>query len=103
MVQTNTRREVEPAKRNLLNMLPSDAEQVLRDFAVEHVEKLFRGSQVLRHLWQSPAASFAAMPDLPAAFRSLLDEHFTIPRLSLATRQTSSDGTEKFLFRLEDS
>jgi 23S rRNA (adenine2503-C2)-methyltransferase len=102
MTQTNTRREVEPAKRNLLNMLPSEAEQVLRDFAVEHGEKPFRGSQVLRHLWQNPAASFSAMSDLPAAFRTLLDERFTIPRLTVAARQTSSDGTEKFLFKLDD-
>jgi 23S rRNA (adenine2503-C2)-methyltransferase len=102
MVQTNTRRQVEPAKGNLLNMLPSQAEQVLRDFAVEHGEKPFRGSQVLRHVWQNPAASFAVMTDLPAAFRALLEEHFTIPRLALAARQTSADGTEKFLFRLDD-
>ena len=91
-----------PAKQNLLNMLPSQAEQRLRAFAVEHGEKPFRGSQVLRHLWQNPAVSFAAMTDLPAAFRSLLDQHFSLPRLGLAMRQTSSDGTEKFLFRLED-
>lgn len=102
MTQTSTRREVVPAKRNLLNMLPTEAEQVLRHFAVEHGEKPFRGSQVLRHLWQNPAAGFPAMTDLPATFRELLDEHFTIPRLTLATRQTSSDGTEKFLFRLGD-
>src|ERR1700730_9722349 len=60
MAQTNTRREVEPAKRNLLNMLPSEAEQVLRDFAVEHGEKPFRGSQVHRDLWQNPAPHFEA-------------------------------------------
>lgn len=102
MTQTNTRREVVPAKRNLLNMLPSAAEQVLRDFAIEHGEKPFRGSQAARHLWQNPVATFAGMTDLPAAFRALLEEHFTIPRLALATRQTSSDGTEKFLFRLDD-
>src|SRR6202795_1602725 len=42
------------------------------------------------------------MTDLPVTFRNLLDEHFTIPRLGLAMRQTSTDGTEKFLFRLED-
>jgi 23S rRNA (adenine2503-C2)-methyltransferase len=102
MTQTNTRRGVEPAKRNLLNMLPSEAEQALRDFAVEHGEKPFRGTQVLRHLWQSPVESFALMTDLPAAFRMLLEEHFTLPRLTLAMRQTSSDGTEKFLFRLDD-
>jgi 23S rRNA (adenine2503-C2)-methyltransferase len=83
-------------------MLPSDAEQLLRDFAVQHGEKPFRGSQVVRHLWQSPAESFATMTDLPVGFRNLLADHFTIPRLSLAMRQTSSDGTEKFLFRLDD-
>jgi 23S rRNA (adenine2503-C2)-methyltransferase len=83
-------------------MLPSAAEQVLRDFAVEHGEKPFRGSQVVRHMWQNPAPGFSAMTDLPTGFRGLLDEHFTIPRLAVATRQTSSDGTEKFLFRLED-
>ena len=89
-------------KHNLLNMLPSEAEELLRSFAVDHGEKPFRGSQVARHLWQSPADGFAAMTDVPLAFRDLLEEHFSMPRLTLATRQTSSDGTEKFLFRLED-
>jgi 23S rRNA (adenine2503-C2)-methyltransferase len=102
MIQKNTDREAAPVKRNLLNMLPSEAEQILRDFAVANREKPFRGSQVVRHLWQNPAPSFDAMTDLPAAFRTLLDNHFTIPRLALATRQSSSDGTEKFLFRLDD-
>jgi 23S rRNA (adenine2503-C2)-methyltransferase len=89
-------------RQNLLNILPSEAEQTLRGFALEHGEKPFRGSQVVRHLWQNPAASFAAMTDLPLAFRALLEEHFELPRLTLAMRQTSSDGTEKFLFRLDD-
>jgi len=95
-------RAVVAMKQNLLNILPSEAEAVLRDFSVEHGEKPFRGSQVARHLWQNPAESFAAMTDVPVAFRDLLDEHFAIPRLTLATRQTSKDGTEKFLFRLDD-
>ena len=86
MTQKITHREGEPAKQNLLNMLPSDAERLLRDFAVQQGEKPFRGSQVVRHLWQNPAESFAAMTDLPVPFRNLLDEHFTVPRLSLAMR-----------------
>jgi 23S rRNA (adenine2503-C2)-methyltransferase len=102
MTQKNTLGDASAAKRNLLNMLPSEAEQLLRSFAVDHGEKAFRGSQVVRHLWQNPADSFAAMTDLPLPFRTLLADHFTIPRLTLATRQTSSDGTEKFLFRLDD-
>ncbi|MFN2635965.1 MAG: 23S rRNA (adenine(2503)-C(2))-methyltransferase RlmN [Gemmatimonadaceae bacterium] len=102
MTQENTRLEAVPPKRNLLNMLPTDAEDVLRAFAIDHGEKPFRGSQVVRHLWQSPVDSFAAMTDLPVTFRALLGEHFEMPRLTLAMRQTSSDGTEKFLFRLHD-
>jgi 23S rRNA (adenine2503-C2)-methyltransferase len=102
MTQKITHREGEPAKLNLLNMLPSNAEQLVREFAVKHGEKPFRGPQVVKHLWENPAESFAAMTDLPIAFRNLLDEYFTIPRLTLAMRQTSSDGTEKFLFRLDD-
>jgi len=95
-------REAADTRLNLLNMLPGDAEQALRAFAIEHGEKPFRGSQVVRHLWQSPVDSFTDMTDLPLAFRGLLAEHFTMPRLALATSQTSIDGTEKFLFRLHD-
>jgi 23S rRNA (adenine2503-C2)-methyltransferase len=102
MSDKNTRQVDLPAKQNLLNVLPSEAEELLRGFAVKHGEKPFRGSQVVRHLWQNPADGFASMTDLPIAFRNLLDDHFTIPRLTLATRQASSDGTEKFLFRLDD-
>ena len=102
MTQKIRPREDSPAKQNLLNMLPSHAEQVVSSFAVQNGEKPFRGRQVVKHLWENPAASFAAMTDLPVAFRNLLDVHFTIPRLTLAMRQTSIDGTEKFLFRLDD-
>ena len=89
-------------KLNLLNLVPPDAERRLRDFAVEIGESAYRGSQVVRHLWTSPVASFDEMTDLPRAFRARLAERFTMPRLELATRQKSSDGTEKFLFRLAD-
>src|SRR3978361_1229589 len=102
MTQKIDRPGVPEVRRNLLNLLPSEAEAVLRAFAMEHGEKAFRGSQVARHLWQQPVESFAAMTVLPTPFRALLDEHFSMPRLALATRQTSGDGTEKFLFRLDD-
>jgi 23S rRNA (adenine2503-C2)-methyltransferase len=102
MKQQNAPRADSDERPNLLNMLPSDAERAIREFAVAHGEKPFRGPQVLKHLWQNPAASFEAMTDLPVQFRALLADHFRLPRLTLATRQTSLDGTEKFLFRLDD-
>ncbi|MDQ3675043.1 MAG: 23S rRNA (adenine(2503)-C(2))-methyltransferase RlmN, partial [Gemmatimonadota bacterium] len=102
MTDKKSRREASGGGRNLLDMLPSEAERAVSELAVANGERSFRGAQVLRHLWQSPAATFAEMTDLPVSFRRLLDEHFQLPRLQLATRQTSSDGTEKFLFRLDD-
>ena len=87
---------------NLLDILPADAERALREFAARHGEPAYRADQVVRHLWNAPRESFEAIPQLPKAFRSLLEEHFEIPRLGLAARQLSTDGTEKFLFRLSD-
>ncbi len=87
---------------NLLDLAPSDAERELRDFAVAHGQKPYRGSQVVPHLWQKPVGSFAEMTDLPADFRELLTQHFTLPRLPLITQQQSVDGTRKFLFKMAD-
>ncbi|HUQ19276.1 MAG TPA: 23S rRNA (adenine(2503)-C(2))-methyltransferase RlmN [Gemmatimonadaceae bacterium] len=87
---------------NLLDLAPSESNAVLRAFAVEHGEKPFRATQIVQHLWRTPRESFQDMRELPAAFRGLLEQHFTIPRLQVSTRQLSADGTEKFLFRLAD-
>ena len=89
-------------RKNLLDLLPSEAEQSLRDFAAASGEPSFRAAQVMRHLWINPVADFSDMTVLPAGFRARLAEAFEIPRLELAARQTSADGTEKFLFRLRD-
>ena len=87
---------------NLLDLAPKDAEQALREFAVTHGHAAYRGSQVVPHLWMKPVEAFADMTDLPLAFRELLAEHFTLPRLALETQQRSTDGTRKFLFRMHD-
>ncbi len=89
-------------RTNLLDLTPSEAERVLREFAEAHGAGAYRGSQTARHLWTAPVATFEAMTELPAAFRALLAEHFTMPRLELTAQQTSTDGTRKFLFRMHD-
>jgi 23S rRNA (adenine2503-C2)-methyltransferase len=98
----NVRAAPAETRENLLNMEPAEAETRLRAFAEQQGERPFRGSQVVRHLWQKPAADFAAMSDLPISFREKLAEQFAIPRLQVAAHQKSSDGTQKFLFRLAD-
>ncbi len=87
---------------NLLNLVPTDAERLLRDFAAAQGEAPYRGSQAANHLWHSPQPSFAEMTDLPPAFRAALAAAFELPRLTIDARQRSTDGTEKFLFRLHD-
>ncbi len=91
-----------PTRINLLDAAPADAERALRAFAEAQGHQPYRGSQVVRHLWTTPAVSFAAMTDLPVAFREALDQAFALPRLELAAEQRSTDGTRKFLFRLHD-
>jgi 23S rRNA (adenine2503-C2)-methyltransferase len=89
-------------RENLLNLTPEAAQQRLREFAAEHDERAYRADQVMRHLWQVPLASFDEITVVPRRFRELLDRHFAIPRLAIAARQRSEDGTQKFLFRLHD-
>ena len=89
-------------RQNLLDLSPHAAEEALRTFAEAHGEPAYRGTQASRHLWLKPVGSFDEMSDLPTAFRTLLAEHFTMPRLELITEQLSTDGTRKFLFKMHD-
>ena len=91
-----------PDRDNILDLRPSDAVARLRAFALDHGVDAYRGNQVARRLWTAPVASFGDIAELPTAFRAALDAAFEMPRLTLATRQQSADGTQKFLFRLAD-
>src|SRR5688572_8702451 len=83
-------------------MVPDEAQAALKSFAARHGEPAYRANQVLQHLWKAPRESFDAMTQLPKQLRDKLAEEFEIPRLAAAARQLSTDGTEKFLFRLSD-
>jgi 23S rRNA (adenine2503-C2)-methyltransferase len=87
---------------NLLNLPPADALARLSEFFAKEGQPAYRAKQVLAHLWQKPVASFEGVTTLPKALREKLAAAFVVPRLSIMERQKSSDGTEKFLFRLHD-
>ena len=74
----------------------------LRSFMSTHGLPAYRAAQVVQHLWKSPRETFESMQELPRDVRDLLDRNFEIPRLAASARQLSTDGTEKFLFRLDD-
>jgi 23S rRNA (adenine2503-C2)-methyltransferase len=89
-------------RENLLDLEPSQALDRLKSFMTAVGEPSYRADQVMRHLWKTPRATFEEMHEVPKELRSKLGDAFEIPRMGLAHRQLSSDGTEQFLFRLHD-
>jgi 23S rRNA (adenine2503-C2)-methyltransferase len=87
---------------NLLNLSPAEAQARLMAYLERAGEPKYRAAQITRRLWLNPAPSFEQMTELPKALRESLATAFELPRLEVAARQKSSDGTEKFLFRLAD-
>ncbi|MBI4687893.1 MAG: 23S rRNA (adenine(2503)-C(2))-methyltransferase RlmN [Nitrospirae bacterium] len=65
-------------------------------------QKPYRAEQILNWIYKKLAASFDEMTDLPLQLRKSLNETACISNLALLSRQVSEDGTQKFLFGLED-
>ena len=66
-------------------------------------EKAFRAKQVYEWLHVKLADSFDEMTNLSKALREKLDSSYRIPMVKMVERQISQiDGTNKFLFQLED-
>ncbi len=88
--------------RNLLNETPAEAQEILRRWVADRGLPSYRAGQTLRRLWQSPVRSWADATELPVALRSELDDVFPLLRLVADTVQQSTDGTRKYLWRLDD-
>jgi 23S rRNA (adenine2503-C2)-methyltransferase len=87
---------------NLLDLPPAEAREALLAAFAALGQPAYRADQVLRRLWVNPVAGFEQMTELPVTLRAALAERFVLPRLTLAIRQASTDGTEKFLFTMAD-
>ncbi len=62
----------------------------------------FRAGQIFKWLYLKQADSFEQMTDLSKDLRQKLNTNFFINRLCVEDKQTSKDGTQKFLFKLDD-
>jgi 23S rRNA (adenine2503-C2)-methyltransferase len=62
----------------------------------------FRSRQILHWIYERYAQSFEEITELSKKLREELAERAYISNLTLLNRMTSHDGTEKFLFGLED-
>lgn len=62
----------------------------------------FRAKRLARYVFAEGLNTFDAMTEIARDLRTQLPQLFHIPQLTLKKRQTSRDGTEKFLFKLAD-
>ncbi|KZM58023.1 MULTISPECIES: 23S rRNA (adenine(2503)-C(2))-methyltransferase RlmN [Aeribacillus] len=74
----------------------------LKEWLEQQGEKSFRAAQIFEWLYKKRAASFDKMTNLPKSLKEALAEHFDLTTLKTIVKQTSKDGTMKFLFELHD-
>lgn len=80
------------------------------DFTLEELEKKlvgegykkFNARQIYEWLYKKKVNTFSDMSNLSKLLREHLETNYVISALTVAEHQISSDGTEKFLFELED-
>lgn len=84
-------------KINLLGLdLPA-----MQSFVAEHQEKPFRAKQLIKWIHQQHSASFDDMSNLSVAFRERLKEIARVAPPEIVLDRESSDGTRKWLLKLE--
>jgi 23S rRNA (adenine2503-C2)-methyltransferase len=74
----------------------------LVDFLAGMGKEKFRAEQLMRWIYQRGVEDFADMTDLAKTFREELSQNATISSFTEKAIEVSSDGTRKFLFRLND-
>ncbi len=65
-------------------------------------EKPFRAKQIMEWVYRHKIQSFDEMTNVKKTFIEQLKNDFSLDLLEVVTHQVSSDGTQKFLFRLAD-
>ena len=83
---------------DLKNLSP----EALVDFLAGMGKEKFRADQILNWVYQRGVADFSEMTDLAKTFREEMSQRATISCFTQETVEVSSDGTRKFLFRLDD-
>jgi 23S rRNA (adenine2503-C2)-methyltransferase len=74
----------------------------LTAWLLKHGHKPYRASQVWEYLYRKRVTDFSDMTDVNKECRELLKENFAINTLTHHVKQEASDGTIKFLFKLQD-
>jgi 23S rRNA (adenine2503-C2)-methyltransferase len=78
------------------------SEEELSFFIKSLGQKPYRARQIINWIYKKHALSFDEMTNLPKGLREELKSSAFISVLTLIHRESSKDGTEKFLFELAD-
>ncbi len=87
------------AKKNLIGYTLDELEQLMIGLG----EKKYRGGQLFKWLYRDNQTEFELMTDFSKELRNTLDEKYEFKSLELIHTQVSEDGTQKFLFSLDDN
>jgi 23S rRNA (adenine2503-C2)-methyltransferase len=82
--------------------LKSLSEKELIQFIEKLGQKPYRTRQIISWMYKKHASAFDEMTDLSRSFRNQLKHSAFISSLTLLKKQRAKDGTQKFLFELED-
>lgn len=74
----------------------------LEEYILSIGEKKYRAKQIFDFLYNKKIKNFDNMTNIPKNLILKLKEDFTITTLKTLVKQTSRDGTIKFLFQLQD-
>ena len=74
----------------------------LEELGVPERQSRMRVGQLWNWLYVQGATGFAQMTNIAKEFRAEFDRSFTLARPGIVTEQVSSDGTRKWLLRLDD-
>ena len=76
--------------------------QELEELLVGQGFKKFNARQIFEWLYKKRVTNIDDMTNLSKTLRTFLNSYFNLYKVEVSSRQTSLDGTEKFLFELAD-
>lgn len=85
-----------------INLKELNKDEII-EFAKGHGLSAYRANQLLHWIYDKKAQSIEEITEFSKELRKEISETAYISNLKLLDRQVSGDGTEKFLFELEDS
>jgi 23S rRNA (adenine2503-C2)-methyltransferase len=84
--------------KNIFNETINALQETLKN----HSFKPFAAKQIYDWIYKKKVLDFNLMSNLNKDLRAFLNEHYTFGTLDIFSKQSSSDGTKKYLFSLDD-